>query len=72
MSHGHPRSVPVEMSPHTSMCFLSPADCVVFTGGAKASCQDVGASSSTPNWWAVATHPGGLAELLSTGFHSWQ
>lgn len=45
----HPQNVPVKMSPHTLAFFLSPADCVVLTAGAKASCRDVGASSSTPS-----------------------
>lgn len=59
MSHWHPQSVPVKMSPHTSMSFLSPADCVVLTAGAKASYGAVGASSSTQTCWAVGAHTWG-------------
>lgn len=63
MSHEHPQSIPVKMSLHTSMFFLSPA-------GAKASCWDVGASSSTPNMLGCG-YPH-LAEVPNAGFHSWQ
>lgn len=73
MSLGHPQIVPVKMSPHTSMFFLSPADCMVLTAGAKASPIGMWVPPAAPQTcWAVGAHTWGCGRAAQHRIHCWQ